>query len=68
MGGHHRTPDIVTYAFNLFSFDYSFWMMLGALGAFAANIFLLLLSGLETKTKYASDEKETPVDNGVLMY
>jgi len=49
-------------------FDYSFWMMLGALGAFAANILLLLLSGLETKTKYASNEKETTVDNGVLMY
>jgi len=59
----------VGYSSNgLARFDYSFWMMLGALGAFAANIFLLLLSGLETKTKYASDEKETPVDNGVLMY
>lgn len=53
---------------GLTRFDYSFWMMLGALGAFAANILLLLLSGLETKTKYASDEKEATVDNGVLMY
>lgn len=49
---------------------YSFWLVVSAVCCFLFNIFLLLVSGMEMKTRYPHSEKEMPhiSDGGVLMY